>query len=88
MSLNYQGKPLEQLNYQECIEFEKQVLKKILAADRSGMTGPVIEQLKNFHDYVKMRKSEALEAERPGKPSDVINIGEIESEQTDDTDGE
>lgn len=87
--LSYDGKPLEQLNYQECLEYEKQLLKKILAADRSGMSGPVIDQLKSYHEYVKMRKSEALMAERPAsKASEVLNIGEIESEQTDDTDTE
>lgn len=86
--LSYKGKPLEKLSYEECLEYEKQILKNILSADRSGMSSQVIDQLKSYHEYVNIRKSEALRDLKGGPKSEAINIGEIESEQSDDFDRE
>ena len=35
--IEYEGKPLEELDLKETIEFEKQMLKKVLAASRAQM---------------------------------------------------
>jgi hypothetical protein len=89
--LNYNGKPLEECNYEEATELEKTLLKKILAADRTGMSDNVINQLNFFLDYVKLRKSECLIEMRMGidgkqeQQAQVLNIGEIESNESDDT---
>lgn len=66
MNLNYQGKPLEELDYEETVEFEKELNKRILAADRSGMSEQIINQLKTFLEYVKIYQKEALERMRMG----------------------
>ena len=43
--IDYEGKPLEDLNLEETIEFEKQMLKKVLAASRAQMSGDIINQI-------------------------------------------
>lgn len=78
MNLNWQGKPLEELDYEETVEFEKELNKRLLAADRAGMSDSVISQLQNYLDYVKLYQKEALERMRMGLD------GVIESEDPDD----
>lgn len=65
-NLQYQGKAVEQLDYEETVEFEKELMKRILAADRHGMSEQVIRQLQNYLDYVKMYQIEALERMKMG----------------------
>lgn len=81
--LNFNGKPLEELDYEECVEFEKQLLKKLLAADRAGMSLGLINQLQSFVDTVRMYKKDATAKQNIGlngkqeDQADVLDIGEI-----------
>lgn len=61
--LNYNDKPLEELDFNECMEFEKSLLKKIMGASRAGMNDNLIDQLNFFLGLVRQRKSEALQKE-------------------------
>lgn len=61
--LNYKNKPLEELNFNECIEFEKELLKKILGASRTGMSDNIIEQLQFFNSLVQEQKKIAMNKE-------------------------
>jgi ribosomal 50S subunit-associated protein YjgA (DUF615 family) len=61
--INYKDKPLEELNFNECIEFEKELLKKILSASRAGMSETVINQLQFFYSLLKDQKAVALQKE-------------------------
>ena len=58
--IQYQGKDLEQLTLEETIEFEKQMLKKVLAASKSQMSGPIIDQLNLFINLIKDHKQQVL----------------------------
>ena len=42
--IQHNGKDLEQLSLEETIEFEKVMLKKVLSASKSQMSGPIIDQ--------------------------------------------
>ena len=93
--LQFNDKPLENLSMEESIEFEKMVLKKVLAANSAGMSNQVIEQLNGYLSIIRSHKqekinqfvSDATEKNEP-KHSGGLDIGEIESEQSDDIDGE
>lgn len=61
--LNYKNKPVESLNFAECIEFEKELLKKVLAAGRAGMSDDLIDQLNMYISIVRMYKKEVLQKE-------------------------
>ena len=93
--LKFNDKSLEELSMEESIEFEKMVLKKVLAANSSGMSSQVIDQLNNYLSIIRAHKqekinqyvSDATEKNEP-KYEGGLDIGEIESEQSDDIDGE
>jgi hypothetical protein len=61
--LNWNDKPLEELDFSECIEFEKSLLKKVLGANRSGMSESIINQLNVYLDLVRQYKKEAMHRE-------------------------
>lgn len=75
-NLQFQGKSVEELSYEETVEFEKDLMKKILSADRNGMSEHIIQQLQNYLDYVKMYQREALERMRMGLD------GKVETDET------
>ena len=58
--IQHNGKELEQLSLEETIEFEKVMLKKVLAASKSGMSGPIIDQLNMFIMLIKDHKQQVL----------------------------
>ena len=58
--IQHNGKDLEQLSLEETIEFEKVMLKKVLAASKSGMSGPIIDQLNMFIMLIKDHKQQVL----------------------------
>jgi hypothetical protein len=58
--LNYKGKELELLDFQETLEFEKELMTKLLAADKSEMSAGIISQLKTFIQVVGFHKEECL----------------------------
>jgi hypothetical protein len=58
--LNYNGKELESLDFQETLEFEKELMSKLIAADKAEMSGGLIEQIKTFIEIVGFHKEECL----------------------------
>lgn len=58
--IQHNGKDLEQLSLEETIEFEKVMLKKVLAASKSQMSGPIIDQLNMFIMLIKDHKQQVL----------------------------
>ena len=58
--IQHNGKDLEQLSLEETIEFEKVMLKKVLAASKSQMSGPIIDQLNLFIALIKDHKQQVL----------------------------
>ena len=58
--IQYKGKDLEQLTLEETIEFEKQMLKKVLSASKAQMSGPIIDQLNLFSNLIKDHKRQVL----------------------------
>ena len=58
--IQYKGKDLEQLTLEETIEFEKQMLKKVLSASKAQMSGPIIDQLNLFIKLIKDHKQQVL----------------------------
>ena len=58
--IQYKGKDLEQITLEETIEFEKQMLKKVLSASKAQMSGPIIDQLNLFINLIKDHKQQVL----------------------------
>ena len=50
--INYQGKELEELTMEEAVEFEKEMLKKVLSAAKSGMSESMIDQIQMFIELI------------------------------------
>lgn len=61
--LNWNDKPLEELDFSECLEFEKSLLKKVLGASRAGMSENIINQLNVYLNLVRQFKKEAMQRE-------------------------
>ena len=78
-NLNWQGKPLEDLDYEETVEYEKELNKKIVAADRAGMSEGIIKQLQTYLEHVKLYQKEALDRMKMGLD------GKSETDEDDDT---
>ena len=79
--INYEGKPLEELDLKETIEFEKQMLKKVLAASRAQMGEPLLDQINMFISLIRDHKTQLSQAAiyKQGEKEDgaVLEIGEI-----------
>lgn len=58
--LTHKDKALEDMDFNECLEFEKFMLKKVLSASRAQMSEQVIEQLKFFLEIIRERKKAAM----------------------------
>ena len=93
--LKFNDKSLEDLSMEESIEFEKQVLKKVLAANSAGMSQSVIDQLNNYVAIIRMHKQEKINdyvsdavEKNEHKHEGGLEIGEIESESSADIIGE
>ena len=56
--IQYKGKDLEQLTLEETIEFEKQMLKKVLSASKAQMSGPIKQQVLSVRDFKDKNKKE------------------------------
>ena len=61
--IQYKGKDYQELNFNECVEFEKELLKKVLAASRANMGDELIHQLNVYIDLLRDQKSESLRKE-------------------------
>ena len=79
--IDYEGKPLSELNMGETIEFEKQMLKKVLAASKSNMGEGLIEQINLFIELIRDHKRQISQSEAYAKNEKedgaVLDIGEI-----------
>ena len=58
--LNHKEKALEDMDYNEVLEFEKFMLKKVLAASRAQMSESVIDQLNFFLNIIREHKKGAM----------------------------
>ena len=79
--IEYEGKPLEELDLKETIEFEKQMLKKVLAASKAQMGEPLLDQINMFISLIRDHKTQLSQAAiyKQGEKEDgaVLEIGEI-----------
>jgi|TARA_B110000908_G_C9940383_1_gene307992 hypothetical protein len=69
--IQYKGKDLEELNFNECIEFEKELLKKVLGAARAGMGEDIIHQLNVFVDMLRHQKAECVQKEMEKSKNEI-----------------
>jgi hypothetical protein len=80
--IDFQGKPLEQLTLEETIEFEKQMLKKVLAASKAQMSGPILDQINLFIDLIRDHKmqlsQQALIKKDEKDDGAVLDLGELD----------
>tara|TARA_A100001011_G_scaffold98404_1_gene103609 strand:+ start:273 stop:545 length:273 start_codon:yes stop_codon:yes gene_type:complete len=89
--IQHNGKDLEQLSLEETIEFEKVMLKKVLSASKSQMSGPIIDQLNMFIMLIKDHKQQVLSVrdykdknkKQDGVVLDTEPPVEIDEEKTD-----
>ena len=61
--IQYKGKDYQELNFNECVEFEKELLQKVLAASRANMGDELIHQLNMFIDLLRDQKQESIRNE-------------------------
>ena len=61
--IQYKGKDYQELNFNECVEFEKDLLQKVLAASRANMGDELIHQLNVFIDLLRDQKQESIRNE-------------------------
>ena len=86
--IEHEGKPLEDLTLEETIEFEKIMLRKVLAASKAQMSDPIVGQINLFIDLIRDHKTQLAQRElykrsdKDTKP--FLNIGEIEAPPTAD----
>jgi hypothetical protein len=61
--IQYKGKDYQELNFNECVEFEKELLQKVLIAGRAQMGDAMIDQLNVFINLLRDHKAETLRKE-------------------------
>ena len=89
-SLNFNNKPLKQLTLDESMEFEKSVLRKVLAASGSGMSQSLIDQMNLALGIIRDHKAEMINKEiseikggKVDKYAEGLVIGEDQPESPD-----
>ena len=84
--LQFNGKQLHELNLKEILEYEKMVLKKMIAASNAGMSSTVTDQIQFFLEDIRFTKAKLMREEymeKAEEPKELI-IGEpIEQELPD-----
>mgnify|MGYP003986960319 FL=1 len=79
--IDYEGKPLSELPMGEAMEFEKQMLKKVLAASKAQMGEGLIDQINLFIELIRDHKRQIAQSETYAKnekeDGSVLDIGEI-----------
>lgn len=85
--LQFKNKPLHELDLKEVLEFEKEVLGKILKASGAGMSGSIIDQMNYFLDDIRFHKAKLMREEFAPKeqPTELI-IGEPDEQESSDSD--
>ena len=68
--IQYKGKDYTELNFSECVEFEKELLQKVLIANRAGMGDAMIDQLNVFIALLRDQKAESIRKEMKQKGDD------------------
>jgi len=81
--IDYQGKELEALTMEETIEFEKEMLKKVLAASKAGMSERLIDQIQLFIGLIRDHKTQISQTaiyklQNPDEDGSVLTIGEVD----------
>ena len=90
MDIKHEGKVLEEMNFEECFELEKVLLKRILQASTAQMHEGIINQLNFWLQQTQLRKQELMLREKMGldkqvKDGTTVDTDEDEQEQPDDT---
>lgn len=90
MDIRHEGKVLEEMNFEECFELEKVLLKRILQASTAQMNEGIINQLNFWLQQTQLRKQELMLREKMGldkqvKDGTTVDTDEDEQEQPDDT---
>lgn len=62
-SLNFNNKPLKELTLDESMDYEKSVLRKVLAASGAGMSQGVIDQMNMVLGIIREHKAEMINKE-------------------------
>ena len=81
--ISYQGKELEELTMEEAVEFEKEMLKKVLSAAKSGMSESMIDQIQMFITLIRDHKTQISQTaiyklQNPDGDGTVLTIGEVD----------
>jgi hypothetical protein len=81
--IDYKGKELEELTMEETIEFEKEMLKKVLAASKAGMSEQLIDQIQLFITLIRDHKTQISQTaiyklQNPDGDGSVLTIGEVD----------
>jgi|TARA_B110000908_G_scaffold171148_1_gene232901 hypothetical protein len=81
--IDYEGKQLEDLSMEETIEFEKQMLKRVLAASKAGMSEGLIDQINLFIALIRDHKTQISQTaiyklQNKDEDGSVLDIGEID----------
>lgn len=58
--LNFNGKPLQELGFEETIDYEKSVLKKLIGAGNAGMSAGLIEQIQLVLVHIRDHKADII----------------------------
>ena len=89
-SLNFNNKPLKELTLDESMEYEKSVLRKVLAASGAGMSQGIIDQMNLVLEIIREHKAEMINKEiaeikggGSNKYSGGLMIGEDQPEPPD-----
>ena len=87
--LQYEGKKLDELSFEELCNYEKMVMKNFERARRSEMD--IQHQIKSVIDIIAEKKADMLTQIKMGlngkkeQEQGTLEIGSIEQEQPDDT---
>lgn len=84
--ISHNDKPLEEMNFNDLIEFEKFLYTKMQQAHIAGVNEVMQQQIHFYIELVRQRKLEIVEADRINKIGQgTLYIGEDEPEQSNDT---
>jgi len=86
--LKYKDKSLHELDLKEVLNFEKEVLNKILKASGAGMSGTIIDQMNYFLEDIRYHKAALMRAEfdTGSKDTKELIIGEEVEQELPDSD--
>ena len=75
--LSNKDKEIEDMDFNEVLEFEKFMLKKVLSASKAGMSEGIIDQLNFFLNIIRERKKASMLLKSDGNNDGVsVWLGE------------